>query len=172
MLLMLMVTSTSLERLFDYLPGREVPSEAPREDTATLEASQVALPSAWPARGALRFSEVTMRYRPGLAPSLAGVSFEVGAGERCGVVGRTGAGKSSLLVALFRLVEVEAGLIEVDGVAVAKLGLRRLRRAMAMIPQEAVLMPGTVRDNLDPFNEISDGRGRLFVYLSTARKKL
>jgi ABC-type multidrug transport system fused ATPase/permease subunit len=150
MLLALAVTSTSLERLFDYLPNGKVPVEA------KTDARTVAPPPEWPATGSLEFRSVTLRYRPSLAPSLRGASFTVGAGQRCGIVGRTGAGKSTILVALFRLVELDGGSIHIDGLDAAVLGLGRLRRAMSMIPQEAVLMAGTVRDNLDPFAERTD----------------
>ena len=150
MLLALAVTSTSLERLFEYLPNGKVPHEA------TPDEQTVDPPPSWPSAGLLEFRDVTLRYRTGLAPSLSGVSFHVGAGQRCGIVGRTGAGKSTILVALFRLVEPEGGDICIDGLNAASLSLKRLRSAMSMIPQETVLMAGTVRNNLDPFDERTD----------------
>jgi ATP-binding cassette subfamily C (CFTR/MRP) protein 1 len=86
-----------------------------------------------------------MRYRPHLPPVLRGVSFRVAHGEKVGVVGRTGAGKSSVLLALFRVVEAAAGRVLVDGVDAATLPLWRLRRAMAIIPQTPTLFAGTLR---------------------------
>jgi len=95
-------------------------------------------------------------YRPGLAPALDGVNFVVQGGTSVGVVGRTGSGKSSLMVLLFRIVEASAGAVLLDGVNVAQLGLHRLRQAMAIIPQEPLLLEGSVRSNVDPFAERSD----------------
>ena len=89
-------------------------------------------------------------------PALRGVSFEIKPGEKIGVVGRTGSGKSSLLMALFRLAESESGKIIVDGVDISKLGLKELRSRFAIIPQEPVLFKGTVRSNLDPFGKFTD----------------
>ena len=94
--------------------------------------------------GALAFSNVELAYRPGLPPALAGVSFCVPGGTSCGVVGRTGAGKSSVLVALWRLVEVTGGAVTIDGVDAAAVGLGALRSALAMVPQEPVVLAGGV----------------------------
>lgn len=106
---------------------------------------------AWPT-GRLTFENFTMRYRPGLEPVLRDVTFEIQAGEKVGIVGRTGAGKSSLVSALFRLVErdEDSGPICIDGLDVATLGLRDLRQAMTMVPQDPVLFSGTLRQNLSP----------------------
>jgi ABC-type multidrug transport system fused ATPase/permease subunit len=89
----------------------------------------------WPTAGRLRFQGVSMRYRPGLDLVLRGLSFEVEAGRHVGIVGRTGAGKSSLLGVLFRLVEIEEGVIEIDGRDIRSVGLHTLREAMSIIPQ-------------------------------------
>uniref|UniRef100_A0A7S0JEQ6 ATP-dependent transporter ycf16 n=1 Tax=Calcidiscus leptoporus TaxID=127549 RepID=A0A7S0JEQ6_9EUKA len=110
----------------------------------------------WPARGAISFKDVTMCYREGLPNVLDGMSLEVAPSEKIGIVGRTGAGKSSVLVCLFRLVELKSGLIEIDGEDIYKLPLRQLRSRLAIIPQDPVLITGTLRYNLDPFDEFSD----------------
>ena len=104
------------------------------------------------------FSNVEMKYRPDLPPTLKGVSFGMEASEKVGVVGRTGAGKSSLFLTLFRFVEVSSGEIFIDGVDVSKIPLAALRRALSIIPQEPILFSGTVRYNLDPFNEYTDAQ--------------
>ncbi len=106
--------------------------------------------------GEIVFSNVHMRYRPGLPLVLKGISLHIRPGERIGIVGRTGAGKSSILSTLFRLVEVSGGSIAIDGVDIARIGLHDLRSRMAIIPQDPTLFRGTVRSNLDPFNEHTD----------------
>ena len=114
-------------------------------------------PSSWPEEGLLEFIDVSLRYRPGLPLALDGLSFKIPAGKTCGVVGRTGAGKSSLAVALFRLVEVESGRILLDGVDLGTLGLCDVRgRGMAIIPQDPFLAGATIRDCLDPFGQHGD----------------
>jgi ABC-type multidrug transport system fused ATPase/permease subunit len=86
----------------------------------------------------------------------AGVTFRLNHSEKAGVVGRTGSGKSTLLLALYRMFELDKGTIRVDGVDVASLALRKLRPSLSIIPQEPVVWSGTVRTNLDPFNEFPD----------------
>ncbi|KNC81099.1 hypothetical protein SARC_06560 [Sphaeroforma arctica JP610] len=98
-----------------------------------------------------------MRYRPELPLSLRGLSVTIQPREHIGVVGRTGAGKSTIATVLFRLVEVSNGVIEIDGIDVSTLGLDDLRgRGVCIIPQDPVLFSGTLRDNLDPFEEYTD----------------
>lgn len=104
----------------------------------------------WPEHGAVSFNEVDLAYREGLPLVLKGVSFEVNAGEKIGIVGRTGAGKSSLMQALFRMVNVQGGSIVIDGVNIANIGLDVLRGRLALVPQDSTLFLGTLRENLDP----------------------
>ncbi|KAH9920031.1 multidrug resistance-associated ABC transporter [Epithele typhae] len=113
-------------------------------------------PPSWPEHGEVKFKDVKMAYRPGLPPVLKGVTFEVKPGEKVGIVGRTGAGKSSLLQALFRIVNIQDGVIEVDGVDIAKIGLETLRGRLALVPQDSLLFKGTLRENLDPQNTRTD----------------
>lgn len=113
----------------------------------------------WPQKGELVIDNVSLRYRPGLPLSLDGLSFKVNHGERCAIVGRTGAGKSTLTTALFRLVEVEEGTISLDGVDLSTLGLsdvRGRRNGMFILPQDPAVFSGTIRSNLDPFLVHSD----------------
>ncbi|CAN1249285.1 ABC transporter C family member 2 [Linum perenne] len=137
----------AVERVGAYI---ELPSEAP----ATVESSRP--PPGWPSSGLIKFSDVVLRYRPELPPVLHGLSFTVSPSEKLGVVGRTGAGKSSMLNALFRIVEVERGQIIIDGCDIRKIGLLDLRKVLTIIPQAPVLFSGTVRLNLDPFSEHND----------------
>jgi len=111
----------------------------------------------WPQDGSLIFDKVSLRYRKGLSLALNKLTFEVPPGKTCGIVGRTGAGKSSITVALFRLVEIESGRILLDGVDLGTLGLSDVRgRGMNIIPQDPFLAGQTLRECLDPFNEHSD----------------
>ncbi|KAK7571720.1 hypothetical protein V3481_018928 [Fusarium oxysporum f. sp. vasinfectum] len=111
---------------------------------------------AWPEHGEITFNNVEMRYRDGLPLVLKGINIHVAAGERIGVVGRTGAGKSSIASTLFRLVELSSGSIIIDGLDISTIGLHDLRSKLAIIPQDPTLFRGTIRSNLDPFNEHSD----------------
>uniref|UniRef100_A0AAX7T304 ATP-binding cassette sub-family C member 5 n=1 Tax=Astatotilapia calliptera TaxID=8154 RepID=A0AAX7T304_ASTCA len=139
---------TSVERINHYI---KVTSEAPRQSP---EAAQPA-PS-WPQEGKITFQDVEMRYRDDLPLVLKNLSFTILPEETIGIVGRTGSGKSSLGVALFRLVELTGGSIIIDGVNVAQIGLYDLRSKLAIIPQEPVLFIGTIRSNLDPWDQYSD----------------
>ncbi|CAA0823749.1 ABC transporter C family member 2 [Striga hermonthica] len=137
----------AVERVGTYI---ELPSEGP----LVIENNRP--PPAWPSSGSIRFEDVVLRYRPELPPVLHGISFEISPSDKVGIVGRTGAGKSSMLNALFRIVELESGRIFIDGCDIAKFGLTDLRKVLGIIPQSPVLFSGTVRFNLDPFNEHND----------------
>ncbi|KAH3669246.1 hypothetical protein OGAPHI_001367 [Ogataea philodendri] len=113
--------------------------------------------SEWPAFGAISFNSASMKYREGLPYAVKGLDLKVGAGEKIGVCGRTGAGKSSVMYCLFRLAEYD-GQITIDGVDISKIGLHKLRTKLSIIPQDPVLFSGTVRSNLDPFQEHSDDK--------------
>ncbi|XP_073978211.1 ATP-binding cassette sub-family C member 5-like isoform X2 [Rhodnius prolixus] len=113
-------------------------------------------PDAWPETGTIRFRNVKLKYRPGLPLALNDVTFSIGPAEKIGVVGRTGAGKSSLITALFRLVDIIEGSIMIDGLDISTLNLEVLRSRMSIIPQDPVLLSGTIRSNLDPLGVHSD----------------
>ena len=110
----------------------------------------------WPEFGKIEFRNVCMRYRDGLPLVLKDLSFTFCAGERIGVVGRTGSGKSSLSVALFRLTELASGSIWVDEIDISSISLHHLRSQLSIIPQDPVLFSGTIRSNLDPFDLCND----------------
>lgn len=136
----------STERIQYY--GTNIEQEAP--------AHTFDVPAEWPDRGKIVFNKACMRYRPHLPLVLDSLDLHVKPGERIGIVGRTGAGKSSIIAALFRLVELSEGSIHVDGIDISTVGLHDLRSAMSIIPQDPTLFGGTVRSNLDPFNTHTD----------------
>lgn len=138
----------SVERLHEY--AFELPQEK------EYFKPEVKVPEEWPQSGYIQFKDVHMRYRPNLPLVLKGLSVNFYPGEKVGIVGRTGAGKSSIMSALYRLTELEKGRIEIDGVDISQIGLYDLRSKLSIIPQDPVLFQGTVRRNLDPFNEHSD----------------
>ena len=117
-------------------------------------------PAAWPMEGRLDVDNLVVGYAPDLPPVLRGLTFAVEKNQRVGVVGRTGAGKSSLTLALFRFLEAREGSIHIDGIDVSKIKLRDLRSRLAIIPQDPVLFSGTIRSNLDPFDEYTDAELR------------
>ncbi|KAL4802515.1 P-loop containing nucleoside triphosphate hydrolase protein [Aspergillus unguis] len=113
-------------------------------------------PASWPLKGRIEVDDLSVAYASDLPPVLDGVSFTVENNQRVGVVGRTGAGKSSLTLALFRFLEAQKGRISIDGLDISHVKLHELRSRLAIIPQDPVLFSGTVRSNLDPFGEHSD----------------
>ncbi|KAI0473842.1 P-loop containing nucleoside triphosphate hydrolase protein [Xylariaceae sp. FL0804] len=150
------------ERIVEY-------TELPTESLAGVRP-----PAAWPTEGRVEVSDLVVGYADDLPPVLKGLSFAVERNERVGVVGRTGAGKSSLTLALFRFLEARSGSVHIDGVDIAKVRLHDLRSRLAIIPQDPVLFSGTVRSNLDPFGDHTDAE--LFeslarVHLITEREE-
>uniref|UniRef100_A0A8C7LII6 Canalicular multispecific organic anion transporter 2-like n=1 Tax=Oncorhynchus kisutch TaxID=8019 RepID=A0A8C7LII6_ONCKI len=111
----------------------------------------------WPSEGNVEFSDYSVRYREGLELVLKNLTVSVKGGEKIGIVGRTGAGKSSMTLCLFRLLEAAGGEITIDGVKISEIGLHDLRSKLTIIPQEPVLFSGSLRMNLDPFERYSDG---------------
>uniref|UniRef100_A0A8C8IQ86 ATP-binding cassette sub-family B member 6 n=1 Tax=Oncorhynchus tshawytscha TaxID=74940 RepID=A0A8C8IQ86_ONCTS len=116
------------------------------------------VPTSWPEQGWVEFRGAVLSYREGLPNALDGVSLVVRPGEKVGVVGRTGSGKSTLFLALFRMVELNQGQILLDGVDTSQVGLAQLRSKLAIIPQDPFLFSGTVRENLDPCGRHPDPR--------------
>uniref|UniRef100_A0AAQ4Q6G1 ATP-binding cassette, sub-family C (CFTR/MRP), member 2 n=1 Tax=Gasterosteus aculeatus aculeatus TaxID=481459 RepID=A0AAQ4Q6G1_GASAC len=113
-------------------------------------------PEKWPEQGRLQFDNYKVRYRPGLDLVLHGITCDINSTEKIGIVGRTGAGKSSLTNCLFRIIEAAEGRILIDDVDISTIGLHDLRNRLTIIPQDPVLFSGTLRMNLDPFDKFSD----------------
>ncbi|CAK4672745.1 unnamed protein product [Aphanomyces euteiches] len=115
-------------------------------------------PNLWPQDGSIQSDNVSFRYKPNDPLVLKYLNFQVRSGEKIGVVGRTGAGKSSLIMALFRINEIASGTITISGVNTATIGIKTLRENMAIIPQNPVLFKGTLRSFLDPFEQCTDAQ--------------
>jgi ATP-binding cassette subfamily C (CFTR/MRP) protein 1 len=151
----LQVFFTSLERIKEF-------ESLPQEPPHVLPSDRGLAERSWPWSGAISCVGTSLQYArdANKAPAgprvLDGITLEIAAGDRVGVVGRTGAGKSSMMSVLFRLVDPTEGTISIDGVDTASVGLTLLRRNIAIIPQDPILMKGTVRYNLDPFNNHND----------------
>uniref|UniRef100_A0A8C2FDL4 ATP-binding cassette, sub-family C (CFTR/MRP), member 6a n=1 Tax=Cyprinus carpio TaxID=7962 RepID=A0A8C2FDL4_CYPCA len=137
----------SVERVKEY-------AETTKEAPWTIEDSP--LPSDWPKSGSIGFQEYGLQYRRGLDWALKEISLSVNEREKVGIVGRTGAGKSSLALGIFRILEAAKGKIFIDGINIAEIGLHQLRSRITIIPQDPVLFSGSLRMNLDPFDGYTD----------------
>eukprot|EP00516_Mucochytrium_quahogii_P000716 CAMPEP_0203759528 /NCGR_PEP_ID=MMETSP0098-20131031/12567_1 /ASSEMBLY_ACC=CAM_ASM_000208 /TAXON_ID=96639 /ORGANISM=" , Strain NY0313808BC1" /LENGTH=1607 /DNA_ID=CAMNT_0050652537 /DNA_START=285 /DNA_END=5105 /DNA_ORIENTATION=+ len=138
----------SVERISEYTSlEQEAPEDSGKDVTISPE---------WPAKGEIVFDNVFARYRPGLENVLRGVKLQIKPGQKVGIVGRTGAGKSTLFLTLLRLMEIHDGKILIDGVDIKSIGLEKLRQSLAIIPQDPVMFNGTLRNNLDPTGKYSE----------------
>ncbi|GAX24232.1 hypothetical protein FisN_4Lu593 [Fistulifera solaris] len=143
---------TSIERIYNT---SQLDSEAAWE----TDASVAVLDTLWPQNGELEFDHVCMRYRSDLPLALSSVSFKLIAKSRCGIIGRTGSGKSSLIASILRITEIESGRILLDGVDLSEIGLTDVRgreHGLRVIPQDPVLYAGSLRDCIDPFHLCTD----------------
>lgn len=149
MLVSLETSVIAVERILEFCKLKsEAPSHIP-ENTPD--------PS-WPSAGAIKFEHYSTKYRENLDLILNDINLDIKPREKIGVVGRTGAGKSSLIMSLFRIIEPTDGRILIDNVDITKIGLADLRSHLSIIPQDSQIFEGTVRQNLDPLNEHSDER--------------
>ena len=137
----------SAERVKEYTEIEQEPVNAP---------TGYRPPAAWPTTAAVEVKDLVIRYAPELDTVLKGVTFSTKAHEKIGIVGRTGSGKSTIALSFFRFLEASSGSISIDGIDISTLGLHDLRSQLTIITQESVLFTGTIRNNLDPFNEHTD----------------
>ncbi len=141
---------TAVERVLEYSSLEQEPQSQISSDSRP--------PADWPSRGEIVYKNVSMKHLPAEEKSLAlnNISFTIDAGERVGIVGRTGAGKSSLIYTLFRMGFITNGRVIIDGIDIATINLDDLRQRISIIPQDPILFSGTLRFNLDPLNIRSD----------------
>lgn len=138
----------AVERLHHYAENLE--------QEAQFHIAETAPSPSWPEEGRIDFNNVFMSYLPTLPPVLKDLNVSIKKSEKIGICGRTGAGKSSIMNALYRITELTSGSIDIDGVDIATLGLHELRSRLSIIPQDPVLFQGTVRSNVDPFGTATD----------------
>ncbi|DAZ92485.1 TPA: hypothetical protein N0F65_012715 [Lagenidium giganteum] len=143
------ISMVSPERILEYAA---IPAEG-SDNVLVIEPAKQ-----WPTKGTITFDNVVFSYKPEAAPVLKGLSFEIKNNEKIGIVGRTGAGKSSLTMALFRINDLSSGRITIDGVDIATTPLQSLRSRLSIIPQAPVLFRGTLRAYMDPFDEFEDAQ--------------
>ncbi|KAG0701726.1 Canalicular multispecific organic anion transporter 1 [Chionoecetes opilio] len=137
----------SVEKIDEYI---QLPQEAAWRVDKNIP------PPTWPEKGVVKFQNFETRYRPGLSLVLHDITCFIRPAEKVGIVGRTGAGKSSLTMALFRIIEASGGRIDIDNTTIGSIGLHDLRSQISIIPQDAVLFSGTLRMNLDPLGDHCD----------------
>jgi ABC-type multidrug transport system fused ATPase/permease subunit len=137
----------AVERIKEYL-------DVEQEADAVVEKNRP--PENWPSKGEVEFVNYSTRYRKELDLVLKKLTFKIEPRQKVGIVGRTGAGKSSLALAIFRALEAEEGQILIDGIEIGKMGLQDLRQAITIVPQDPTLFMGTLRSNLDPFDMYTD----------------
>ena len=127
-----------------------------QHDLSIKGAKEIKVSPEWPTTGSVSFDKVMLRYRPELDHTLKKLSFNIESGHKVGVVGRTGAGKSTMCLVISRILELEQGKIEIDGIETSKVNLNTLRSKITVIPQDPVIFDGTLKFNLDPSGTIPD----------------
>ena len=148
MIQMLLTAATSLERILQYQSD-----EVPQAPAWHLKRDKELERKDWPSDGNITYEHMSLKYRPELEPAVKDATLTIRAQEKVGVIGRTGAGKSTLMVALFRLCDPCSGKIYVDDEDISNIGLQHLRQNIAIIPQRSLILEGSVRHNLDPFDK-------------------
>jgi len=141
------INMNSVERIQEYIERTEQEPDAHTDHDP---------PASWPQNGEIEVHDLSIRYAPQLPRVIDQISFNVRAAEKIGIVGRTGAGKSTIIQSFFRFVDPDSGYIKIDGIDICSIGLAPLRRGLTIIPQDPTLFAGTLRSNLDIYNEYSD----------------
>ena len=140
----------SMERCIKYMHiVQEAPSHIPETDDNLIQEN-------WPQNGEIQFKDFSVKYRPDTEIVLKKINFTINPGEKVGICGRTGSGKSTICLCLFRILEPLEGTIYIDNIDTTKIGLDLLRKNITIIPQDPCLLEGTLKYNIDPFNKNSD----------------
>ncbi|CCE63505.1 hypothetical protein TPHA_0F00180 [Tetrapisispora phaffii CBS 4417] len=140
------INMNSVERVKEYMDIEQEP----------YSAGIVNVDKSWPSEGKIEVNDLSLRYAPSLPKVIKNVSFTVEPKMKVGVVGRTGAGKSTIITALFRFLDPETGYIKIDNIDITTIDLKKLRKSITIIPQDPTLFTGTIKSNLDPYNEYND----------------
>eukprot|EP01135_Chromosphaera_perkinsii_P003203 Nk52_evm10s238 gene=Nk52_evmTU10s238 len=154
MLKFLVETQAQLDQAMNHVERVKEFSSMETEPPAIIDHNRP--PPSWPTKGKIQFENLQIAYAKDLPPVIKGISLKVGTTQKVGIVGRTGAGKSTITLCLFRFMEPRAGTIRIDGIDIQSIGLYDLRSRITIIPQDPVLFTGTIRSNLDPFNKATD----------------
>ena len=155
----LLVSLTTAEN--DMVSVERLKSSLSLPQESTFQSASDPNLQTWPLQGGISFSKVVLRYRPNTEIVLNSISFEAKPGQKVGIAGRTGSGKSSLFLAILRIVEIESGSIYIDGVDIKSIGLRKLRQSIMLVPQDPMVFKGSLKDNIDPFQIVESGQVKL-----------
>lgn len=141
--------SLALERVMQFMANET-------EGSQTSTSELIELPAGWPTKGCISFADYSTRYRKGLRLAIHSMTVEITSGEKIGVVGRTGAGKTTIMLSLLRMFEPVNGSICIDSIDISRVTLKELRKRLTVIPQDYFFFSGSLRKNLDPFMTRSD----------------
>ncbi|GAK68224.1 multidrug resistance-associated ABC transporter [Moesziomyces antarcticus] len=159
----------AVERVMEYFDIDTEPLDAPPQSAG----GEIKVAPNWPDKGAIEIQDLHLAYADNLPDVLDGITLSIGAGERVGIVGATGSGKSTLVSALFRFFEYRSGSIVIDGVDIGRLGLKTLRSRMKIVPQDPLILSGTLRSAVDPLEQYSDvDISRILVRVGLLKEKL
>ncbi|KAK5584047.1 hypothetical protein RB653_005654 [Dictyostelium firmibasis] len=167
------VKMNSVERIKSYIhtpkEGNRYTIDFNHERDEEDDETMIKLDEKWPTKGEIEFKNVEIKYRPTADPSLKNLSFKINSNDHIGIVGRTGAGKSTVGISLFRMVECSKGSIFIDGIDISKIGLHELRSSLGIVPQDPFIFSGSIRLNIDPFNKYTDNE--IWVALEKVKLK-
>ena len=146
----------NVEKMFSSVVNCEAYTHIVQENISETPLDKKLIKEGFPKRGKIEFVNLYVRYRPDSQLVLKNINFTIEPGQKIGIVGRTGSGKTTLCLSLFRILEASTGKILIDNQDISQIGLELLRESIAFIPQDPKLIDGTLRENIDPFGEYSD----------------
>jgi ABC-type multidrug transport system fused ATPase/permease subunit len=152
----LLMSSTYIENSMVSMERCKQYTELAEEKEFEVDGDEELIKQNWPREGKIEFDNYSVKYRPNTEIVLKNLNFSINSNEKIGVVGRTGSGKSTICLCLFRILEPLTGTIKIDDVDIKNIGLNLLRKKLTIIPQDPSLMTGTLKYNIDPFNIYSE----------------